>query len=116
ALRPGDADAYFQMPDAMVSSQTDLIVETTKAQGLPAVFQYKDAVTKGALASYGESYYALGRLSAKQVQSVLLGTDPGTMPIEQFARPEFAINLKTAKALGLTTPPSVLARAHEVIE
>src|SRR5262249_9851116 len=116
ALPPLGADAYFQMPDAMVSSQTDLIVETTKAQRLPAVFQYKDAVTKGALASYGESYYALGRFSAKHVQSVLLGTDPGTIPIEQFDRPEFVINLKTAKALGLTIPPSVLARADEIIE
>jgi putative tryptophan/tyrosine transport system substrate-binding protein len=116
ALRPGDADAYFQMPDAMVTSQTDLILETTNAQRLPAVFQYKDAVTKGGLASYGESYYALGRLSAKHVRSVLLGADPGTIPIEQFDRPEFVINLKTAKALGLTIPQSVLLRADEVIQ
>jgi len=65
-LRPGEVDAYFHMPDAMVTSQTDHVVEATNAKRLPAMFNYKDAVMKGALASYGESYYALGRLSAKR--------------------------------------------------
>ena len=70
----------------------------------------------GALASYGVSYYAGGRLSAKNVQRVLLGADPGGMPIEQFDRLHFVLNMKTAKAIGLTIPPAVLARADEVIE
>ena len=116
ALRPGEADAYFQMPDAMLTSQTDFVIEMTNAKRLPSMFQYKDAVIKGALASYGESYHALGRLSAKQVRQVLLGADPGSLPIEQFDRPEFFINLKTAKALGLTIPPSILARADQIIQ
>ncbi len=116
ALQPGEADAFFLVSDAMVVSQTDRIVEATRAKRLPAMLTYKDAVTKGALASYGESYHTLGRLSAKQVQRILQGADPGTMPVEQLDRPQFFINLKTAKALGLTIPQSVLARADEVIQ
>jgi putative tryptophan/tyrosine transport system substrate-binding protein len=61
-------------------------------------------------------YYAVGRLSAKQVRHVLLGANPGDLPIEQIDRIPFVLNLKTAKALGLTIPPSVLARADEVIQ
>jgi putative ABC transport system substrate-binding protein len=116
ALKSGEADAYFHTVDAMVTSQTDLVVEATTAKRLPGMFNYKDAVTKGALASYGESYYDLGRLSAKQVRQVLLGADPGTLPVEQFDRPQFIVNLQTAKALGLTIPQSILARADQVIE
>jgi putative ABC transport system substrate-binding protein len=100
----------------MVGSQTNLIIETTNAKGLPGMFNYKDAVIKGALASYGESYQALGRACAKHVQRVLLGADPSTLPVEQFDRPEFFINVKTAKTLGLTIPPSLLLRADQVIE
>jgi len=77
---------------------------------------YQGGVAKGALASYGESYYALGRLSAKHVQRILLGADPGDLPVEQLDRLHFVINLKTAKALGLTIPPSLLQRADQVIE
>jgi len=116
AFRPMEADAYFHVSDAMVVSQTDLLVEAVKANRLPAMFTTKDAVTKGGLAAYGESYHALGRLSAKQVQRVLLGADPGTLPVEQLDRPQFFINLKTAKALGLTIPQSILVRADQLIE
>ena len=116
ALPSGDRDAYFYISDAMVATQTDVIVEATKAKRLPAMFSNKDAAVNGALASYGESYYALGRVTAKHVRQVLLGADPGTLPVEQFDRPEFVINLKTAKALGLTIPPSLLLRADQVLE
>ena len=80
------------------------------------MFADRETVAGGALASYGVSYYAVGRLSAKNVQRVLLGADPGSMPIEQFDRLHFVLNMKTAKAIGLTIPPAVLARADEVIE
>ena len=116
AVRPGEMDAYFHMPDAMVTSQTDYLVELTNAKRLPAMFNYKDAVLKGALASYGESYFTLGRLSAKHVQQVLLGADPAGLPVEQSDRPQFVLNLKTAKMLGLTIPPSVLTRADQILE
>ena len=80
------------------------------------MFQDREATAKGALASYGLSYYKIGRLLAKNVQRVLLGADPGDLPIEQLDRVEFVINLKTASAIGLKIPQRVLARADEVIE
>ena len=62
------------------------------------------------------SYYGAGRLAAKQVQRVLLGASPGDLPVEQIDRLRFVINRKTARVLGITIPPSVLARADEIIE
>jgi len=114
-LRPGEADAYIYVSDSMVGSQAEWMIETARAKRLPTMFSYKTNVVMGALASVGDSYYAIGRLSAKSVQRVLLGADPGTLPVEQLDRPEFVINLKTAKALGLKIPQSVLVRADEVI-
>jgi len=115
ALRPGEVDALFYVSDVMVGSQTERIIETARAKKLPTMFNDKQSVTKGALASYGVSYYTIGRLSAKHIQRVLLGADPGTLPVEQVDRLHFVINLKTAKALGITIPQSVLVRADEVI-
>jgi putative tryptophan/tyrosine transport system substrate-binding protein len=115
-LRPGEADAYIYVSDSMVGSQAELIIETARAKRLPTMFSYKTNVVMGALASVGDSYYGIGRLSAKSVQRVLLGADPGTLPVEQLDRPEFVINLKTAKTLGLTIPQSILMRADEVIQ
>jgi len=116
ALRPGEADAFFFVSDAMVNSQQELIIDIARAKSLPIMIPNEGSVAKGALASYGESYYALGRLSAKLVQRVLLGAKPGDLPVEQLDKLHFVINLKTAKALGLTIPPSLLLRADQVIE
>ena len=116
ALRPGEADAFFFVGDAMVNSQEELIIDTARAKRLPTMLPYQGNVAKGALASYGESYYALGRLSAKHVQRVLLGANPGDLPVEQLDRIHFVINLKTAKALGITIPQSLLQRADQIIE
>jgi putative ABC transport system substrate-binding protein len=116
ALRPGEADAFFYISDAMVASQEELIVATATAIRLPTMFSDNGAVARGALASYGESYYELGRRSAKHVQRILQGADPGQLPVEQLDRPRLAINLKTAKAFGLTIPAVVRDRADELIE
>jgi putative ABC transport system substrate-binding protein len=116
ALRPADVDAVFYVADAMVASQTQRIIDTANAKKLPTMFQEPSSVAHGALASYGLSYHAVGRLAAKHVHRVLLGANPGDLPVEQLDRLHFAVNLKTAKALGLTIPPSVLTRADEVIE
>jgi putative ABC transport system substrate-binding protein len=116
ALRPGEADAFFYVSDAMVVSQEELIIDTARAKRLPTMLSYQANVARGALASNGESYYALGRLSAKNVQGVLLGANPGDLPVAQLDRLHFVINLKTAKALGLTIRPSLLQRADQVIE
>jgi putative ABC transport system substrate-binding protein len=100
----------------MVISQAALVIDTTRAKKLPSMFAEQDSVATGGLVSYAVSYSALGRLAAKDVQRILLGANPGDLPVEQFDRLYLVINLKTAKALGLTIPPSLLQRADEVIE
>jgi ABC-type uncharacterized transport system substrate-binding protein len=115
ALKTREADAFFYTPDAMVLSQYQLIIDTANAKRLATMFQEQSLVAKGALASYGQSYYEIGRLSAKYVQKVLSGTPPRDLRIETFDDVELAINLKTAKELGLTIPPNVLVRANKVI-
>jgi putative tryptophan/tyrosine transport system substrate-binding protein len=114
-LKAGEADAFFYTPDAMVGSQAQLIIDTAQAKKLATMFQESGLVAKGGLASYGQNYYELGRLSAKYVQKVLSGTPPRDLRIETVEDVELAINLKTANALGLTIPPNVLARAKKVI-
>jgi putative ABC transport system substrate-binding protein len=116
ALKAGEADAFFYIPDPMLVSQAQLIIDTAKAKKLPTMFQEQSLVAKGGLASYGQSYYEMGRLSAKYVQKVLTGTNPRDLRIETFDDVELVINLKTANQLGLTIPPNVLARANKVIK
>jgi putative ABC transport system substrate-binding protein len=116
ALKPGEADAFFYTPDAMVVSQAQLIIDTAKAKKLPTMFHEQSLVAKGALASYGQNYHEVGRLSAKYVQQVLGGTSPKDLKIETVDNVELAINLQTAKQLGLNIPAQVLARASKVIK
>jgi len=116
ALRIGEADALLYVADAMVISQSPLIIETALTKRLPTMFSERSSVASGALAAYGESYAAIGRLSAKTVQRILHGANPGDLPVEQADRFHLVINLRTAKAIGLAVPQSVRARADEVIE
>jgi putative ABC transport system substrate-binding protein len=115
ALRPGDADAIFYLADALSISNAELIIETATALKIPVMLAEETSVAKGALASYGVSYYVCGRLAAKLVQRVMQGANPGDLPIEQIDTPHFVINLKAASMLGITIPQSLLARADEVI-
>jgi putative tryptophan/tyrosine transport system substrate-binding protein len=114
-LKPAEADAFFYTPDAMVGSQSQLIIDTAKAKKLATMFQEQALVRKGAFASYGQNYNGLGRVSAKYVQRILAGAYPGDLRIETIDEVELAVNLVTAKQLSLTIPPEVLARAHKVI-
>jgi putative ABC transport system substrate-binding protein len=116
ALRAGEADAYFYMPDAMVASQAQLIIDTARAKRLPTMFQDTALVAKGALVSYGVSFHEAGRLSAKHVQRVLAGTSPKDLPVESVDRLELVLNLRTARELGLTIPREIRLRADKVIE
>src|SRR6266700_3782997 len=102
ALKAQEADAYFYTNDAMVVSQAQSIIDTAKAKKLPTMFNESGLVAQGALVSYGVSYHEIGRLSAKYVQRVLAGTSPRNLPVESLSRLELAINLKTARELGLT--------------
>ena len=116
AIKAGETDAFFYTPDAMVLSQGQLIIDTARAKGFATIFPEQSLVAKGALASYGQSYYEIGRLSAKYVHKVLSGTNPRDLRIETFDDVELVINLKTAKEMALTIPPNVLARANKVIK
>lgn len=114
-LKAGAADAYFYTPGVMVLGQAQMIIETANAKKLPTMFHERSLVAKGALASYGQNYRQIGRLSAKYVHRVLTGTHPRDLRVETVEDVELAINLRTAKQLGVTIPPAVLARANKVI-
>jgi putative ABC transport system substrate-binding protein len=115
-LKAGEADAFFYIPGAMVLAQAQLIIDTARAKKLPTMFQEQSLVAKGGLASYGQNYQEIGRLSAQYVQKVLTGTPPKDLRVETVEDVEMVINLKTAKELGLNIPASVLARANKVIK
>lgn len=115
-LKTGDADAFLFTPDPMVGSQSQLIIDVAQARKLPTMFQEQSLVAKGALAAYGQNYREIGWVSAKYVQQVLNGANPKDMKIETIDSVELALNLQTAKQLGVTIPPQVLARAKKVIK
>jgi putative tryptophan/tyrosine transport system substrate-binding protein len=81
ALRAGNADGFLSAVDAMVISQTEFVIGIMREKKLPAMFSQEDSVVKGGLASYGVSYSAMARLEAKYVQRILLGANPGELPI-----------------------------------
>jgi putative ABC transport system substrate-binding protein len=86
------------------------------ARRLPTIFAYRDHVEAGGLMSYGPNVAANFRRAAEFVDKILRGAKPGDIPVEQPIKYELVINLKTAKALGITFPQSLLAIADEVIE
>jgi len=116
ALGPKDADAYFHTPDAMVTSQTQFIIDAARTKKLPTMLAQPNLVEQGALIAYGVNFYDIGRLSAKYVQRVLLGASPGHLAIESFSRYGLGLNLNTARELGIKIPQSVLFRADKVVE
>src|SRR5262245_50494337 len=92
------------------------IVALAASSKLPAIYNAREYVKSGGLLSFGASYTDLYRRSATYVDKILHGASPADLPVEQPVKFELTINLKTAKALGLTLPLSVLARADEAIE
>ncbi|MGH7816910.1 MAG: ABC transporter substrate binding protein, partial [Candidatus Binatia bacterium] len=114
ALKAGQFDAYLDIPDAIVVSQSQRVVDVLRAKKLPSMFHDQVVVARGGLASYGQSYFEIGRRSAKYVQRVLAGTPPGDLRVETIEDVELAFNLITAKQVGVTIPPNVLVRAQKV--
>jgi len=114
-IKPRQFDAYLYTGDPMVASQAQQIIDSARAKRLPTMFHDQVLVTNGGLASYGQSYFEIGRRSAKYVQKVLAGTPPGDLRVETVEDVELAFNLKTAKAIGVTLPPNVLTRAAKVV-
>ena len=116
ALKPHEVDAYFEITDPMVSNQWQLIIDAARARRLPTMFWEHSPVVSGGLAGYGQNFPEILRLSAKYVQRILAGTLPKDLPVENYDRIGLTLNLRTAREIGLTIPPSVLARADEVIQ
>lgn len=114
-IKPRQFDAYLYIADAMIASQAQLIIDGARTKKLPTMFHDQALVASGALASYGQSYFEIGRRSAKYVQKVLAGTPPGDLRVETVEDVELAFNLKTAKEIGVTIPPNVLTRAAKVV-
>ena len=102
-------------PSPLFSSQQRRIVDFATQRRLPSMFFAKEFVDSGGLMSYGPSFTESYRRAATYVDKVLKGAKPADLPVEQPVKFEFIINLKTAKQIGLTIPPNVLARADRVI-
>jgi ABC-type uncharacterized transport system substrate-binding protein len=92
------------------------ICDAANANGLPSIHVYREGALAGGLLAYGTDLREMARRAAAYVDKILRGTEPGSIPIEYMSKFELLINLKTAKTLSLTVPPSLLARADEVIE
>jgi len=110
------AEALMVDADGFFTPYRTRIVEFAAHHRLPAVYQVRSYVDAGGLMSYGPSFSAVGRRAATYVDKILKGAKPTDLPVEQPTKFELVINLKTAKALGLTIPPSLLLRADQVIE
>jgi putative ABC transport system substrate-binding protein len=110
------AEALLVTPSPVLSFHNRPLVDLAAKHRLPAIYGNPEAVQLGGLMSYGPSYASLFRRAAAYVDKILKGAKPGDLPIEQPTTFELLINLKTAKALGLTIPPALLARADRVIE
>ena len=100
----------------MFARHKERLTELAIKHRLPAIYDEKQYVNAGGLMSYGPSFIDLFRRAASFVDRILKGTKPSDLPIEQPTKFELAINLKAAKAIGLTIPPSLLGRADQVIE
>jgi ABC-type uncharacterized transport system substrate-binding protein len=116
AAARGRADALLAFDDALTVGYRARLVALAAKYRLPTMYGFREFPDAGGLLSYGPNLLDLYRRTATYVDRILKGTKPGDLPIEQPTKFELVINLKTAKALGLTIPPSVLARADEVIQ
>ena len=109
-------EALLVMPDPVSTLYRTQLADLEAKNRLPSMHGVREEVEAGALMSYGASVSDVSRRAATFVDKILKGAKPGDLPVEQPTKFELIINLKTAKALGLTVPPSLLARADEVIE
>jgi putative ABC transport system substrate-binding protein len=116
AMTQGRADGFLVPASPLTNTQRVLLADLELKYRLPGIFGNKANVEAGGLMSYGADFVYMYRHAALYVDKVLKGERPADLPVEQASKYELVINLKTAKALGVTIPPSILARADEVIE
>jgi putative ABC transport system substrate-binding protein len=110
------AGALTALGTAMFASERRRLVDLAAKNRLPAVYGSREFVDAGGLMAYGANVADLHRRAATYVDKILKGAKPADLPVEQPTKFELFINLKTAKALGLTIPQSVLSRADQVIQ
>jgi putative ABC transport system substrate-binding protein len=110
------AEALVLGLDGVTQANLLIIAELAVKQRLPSIYPAKDYARLGGLMTYGSSDFHMYRRAAGFVDKIFKGAKPADLPVEQPTEWEFVINLKTAKALGLTIPPSLLQRADHVIE
>ena len=115
ALR-NKVDALYVVSDALIAANRAHIIRLALSEHLPTILSYDDYVEAGGLMSYGPNYADLFRRAADMVGKILHGTNPSDLTLERPTKFDFAINIKTATALGLTLPPPLLATADEVIK
>jgi putative ABC transport system substrate-binding protein len=116
ALARERADVLIVLRDPLFFSQRRTLAAAALASRLPTIYAFREAVDDGGLISYGISFSQNFRRAADYAVKILKGANPGDLPVEFPTKLELVINLPTAKALGLTVPPSLLARADEIIE
>jgi putative tryptophan/tyrosine transport system substrate-binding protein len=109
-------DALFVLSSPVFTRDRKAIIDRAAKHRLPAIYEWREHVELGGLMSYGGNFFELSRRVAAYVDKILKGAKPADLPIEQPTKFELVINLKTAKAIGLTIPPSLLARADQLIE
>ena len=112
----GQAGALLVVEDLIVLGYLARIVALAAKSRLPVVYGWREAVDAGGLMSYGPSFHDLYRRAPIYVDKILKGAKPAELPVEQPTKFELTINLKTAKALGLTIPPALLLQADRVVE
>jgi ABC-type uncharacterized transport system substrate-binding protein len=116
AATQADAQAIITMEDPLIQSSRTRIVEFGLRQRLPVMGEFRPIAAAGALMSYGANQVEMWRSAAAYVDKILRGAKPGDLPVQHPTRFELVINLRTAKALGMTVPATLLVAADEVIE
>jgi ABC-type uncharacterized transport system substrate-binding protein len=116
SLNPGDVDGIFLLSPNLRTRFPSLFLRLASEKRLPMAIHRKELVEQGALFSYAHDLAAIGPLAAKYIDRIFKGANPADLPFQEPSNFEFVVNLKTAKALGLTIPPNVLTRADKVIK